>query len=132
MASARTLLAPALLALLTAGLAACQPEYAALEISVASSPPVPVDVRDHSIEVPLGVAVLVRVEPISDNNNEYVETDRIELSSEESSILAVDPGSKERYFVLTGRKVGETCVSVYVNGRLEDCIDAKTTNDVNQ
>ena len=124
MAPARTLLIPALLGLVTIGAAACQPEYASLHFSLASSPPVPVSVRDHAIELPVGVAVLVRVEPISDNNTEYVETDRVELTAADASVLGVAPGSKERYFVLTGREVGETCVEVYVEGRLEDCIDA--------
>ncbi|MEZ4452792.1 MAG: hypothetical protein R3B09_25245 [Nannocystaceae bacterium] len=128
MSLSRTLLSSALLLAAAAGLTACQPDYGSLDISVESSPPVAVDIRDHSFEVPLGVAVLIKVEPISGNNNDYVETDEVELDSKDSDVLAVDPGSKARTFVLTGRAVGSTCVQVYVNGRAEECIDAKTSD----
>ena len=107
---------------LTLGLAACQPDYGSLEIEVGSSPPLPVSIHDHDFQLPVGIAVLINVTPVSANSNNYVETDEVELSSDDRTILSVEPGPEARSFVLTGVKVGETCVQVYVNGGREECI----------
>lgn len=103
---------------------ACQPSFGYLEVTVRSSPPLPVSVRDHRFELPVGVAVLIAVEPMSDNINDYVETDRLDLSPSDAAILDIEPGPESRTFVLIGVNPGETCVDVYINGRAEQCIPA--------
>lgn len=108
----------------TLGLAGCQPHLGYLEIEVKSSPPLPVSIHNHSFEVPVGVAVLIHVEPVSDNINNYVATDSVELTSQKSSVLDVEPGPDDRTFVLVGASPGDTCVEVYINGASEECIPA--------
>ena len=111
--------------LLSLGGTACLPDYGAIEVEVGSSPPVPVSIHSRDFQVPVGISVLINVTPISDNNNEYVETDTVELTSEDRSILDVEPGPEERSFVLVGVDVGSTCVEVVINGSVEDCIPAE-------
>ncbi len=108
--------------LLSLGSAACLPDYGAIEVEVGSSPPVPVSIHSRDFQVPVGISVLINVTPISDNNNEYVETDTIELTSQDRAILDVEPGPEDRSFVLVGVGVGSTCVEVVINGSVEDCI----------
>ena len=54
-------------------LSACQPDYSALDIDVVSTPIIPVDIRSTSVEIPVGVAVLVRAIPRSGNATGYHE-----------------------------------------------------------
>lgn len=111
--------------LLSLGGAACLPDYGAIEVEVGSSPPVPVSIHSRDFQVPVGISVLINVTPISDNNNEYVETDTVDLTSQDRTILNVEPGPEERSFVLAGVGVGSTCVEVVINGSVEDCIPAE-------
>ncbi|HFE45757.1 MAG TPA: hypothetical protein ENJ18_09765 [Nannocystis exedens] len=101
---------------------ACLPDYGSIEVEVGSSPPVPVSIRSRDFQVPVGISVLINVTPISDNNNEYVETDTVELTSQDRAILDVEPGPEDRSFVLVGVDPGSTCVEVAINGSVEDCI----------
>ena len=105
-------------------LPACQPRFGYLEITVKSSPPVPVSVRDQAFEIPVGIAVLIHAEPVSDNMNDYVATDDVDLITQKSAILDVEPGPDDRTFVLVGVSPGDTCVDVFINGSREECIPA--------
>jgi len=105
----------------------CQPDYASVEVEVGSSPPVPVSIHSRDFQVPIGISVLITVTPVSDNNNDYIETDTVELTSKDRTILNVEPGPEDRSFVLVGVGVGSTCVEVVINGSVEDCISATVT-----
>jgi len=111
--------------LLSVGSAACQPDYGSIEVEVASSPPVPVSIHSRDFRVPVGISVLINVTPISDNRNDYIETDSVELTSQDRSVLNVEPGPEEWSFVLVGVGLGSTCVDVVINGAVEDCISAE-------
>ncbi len=105
-------------------LPACHPMYGHLEIELYSSPPVPVRVSGEEVELPVGVAIAVDVEPKSGNDYEYFKDDEVELDSEDRQILRVDPTENPRRFVLTGVKVGKTCINVEVLGEQGECIPA--------
>ena len=110
---------------LSAGSAACQPDYGSIEVDVASSPPVPVSIHSRDFQVPVGISVLINVTPVSDNRNDYIETDSVELTSKDRGVMNVEPGPEEWSFVLVGVGVGSTCVEVVINGSVEDCISAE-------
>jgi len=105
-------------------LPACHPMYGHLEVDLYSSPPVPVRVSGEEIELPVGVAIAVDVEPKSGNDYEYFKDDEVELDSEDRQILRVDPTENPRRFVLTGVKVGKTCITVEVLDEQGACIPA--------
>ncbi len=105
-------------------LAACHPTYGHVELTLYSSPPVPVRVESDEVELPVGVAVAIDVEPKSGNDYEYFKDDEVTLDTEDRQILRVDPTENPRRFVLTGVKAGQTCVVVEVFGEREECIPA--------
>jgi len=109
---------------LSIGAVACQPAYGSIEVELGSSPPVPVSIHSRDFQVPVGISALINVTPVSDNRNDYVETDSVELTSQDRSVLNVEPGPEEWSFVLVGVGVGNTCVDVVINGAVEDCIPA--------
>ncbi len=104
--------------------AACHPTYGHVDLTLYSSPPVPVRVESDEVELPVGVAVAIDVEPKSGNDYEYFKDDEVTLDTEDRQILRVDPTENPRRFVLTGVKAGQTCVVVEVFGEREECIPA--------
>lgn len=104
--------------------AACHPTYGRVDLTLYSSPPVPVRVESDEVELPVGVAVAIDVEPKSGNDYEYFKDDEVTLDTEDRQILRVDPTENPRRFVLTGVKAGQTCVVVEVFGEREECIPA--------
>lgn len=117
------LLLAALLAALT--LPACQPSFSAAEIETASNPPVGVTpiVRDDLLEVPEGVAIAIRVTPISGNATPYGPEDQIKLVSSNEGIVTTEPTPDGQVWVVAGVATGETCVELQINGKQEDCIE---------
>lgn len=115
----RLLLAP--LAPIALASLACGPQYATLDIDVLSAPPVVVDVRDTSIELPVGVAVHVKAAPISNSNKRYG-NERMTLDTNDSGVFEVQVTAHPRRFVFVGVSPGETCMRVVLEGVEEDCI----------
>mgnify|MGYP000614946603 CR=1 FL=1 len=105
-------------------LPACHPAYDHLEIDLVSAPPVPVRVESDEIELPVGVAIVVDVEPKSANDYEYFKDDEVELDPQDRQVLRVDPTADPRRFVITGVKVGQTCIDIEVLGEREQCVPA--------
>jgi hypothetical protein len=106
---------------------ACEPEYQGLEMRALSSPPTAVTVSDDGIEITSGVAVVVRVSPLSRTHTVYKESDEVTLLSEDEEVFAVVQGQHPREFALAGIWPGETRVVVKVNGRVCDHIQARCT-----
>lgn len=116
-----------LCALLFAAPAACAPSYGAIDIEPISTPPVSVTVRDFLIEMPAGIAVVVQVSPRSDNQNEYDDTYKVDLISQDREIFNVYRREDRREFVLVGVAEGDTCVEVRIDGSPQDCIEVTIT-----
>ena len=114
-----------LFALLAAS--ACQPRYDGIELTLSSTPPVPVRVSGEEIEIPLGIAVAVDVAPQSSTRFNYYEDDPLELRSQDRDILRVELTENPRIFVLVGVNPGETCVEIEVVGEDHGCIPATVT-----
>lgn len=111
-----------LFALLAA--AACQPHYDGIELTLTSTPPVPVRVSGEEIELPFGIAVAVDVEPQSSARFNYYEDDPLELRSQDRDILRVERTEDPRIFVFVGVSPGETCVDIEVVHEDHGCIPA--------
>ncbi|MEM6989950.1 MAG: hypothetical protein AAF721_05620 [Myxococcota bacterium] len=121
------LLRGALAALAFSALAGCAPSYGSIDFDAVSTPPVSVTVRSFLIDMPAGIAVVVRVKPISDNANDYDASYNVDLFSQDRDVLTVHRRNSRREFVLVGVNPGETCLEVEIDGRPEECIDVEIT-----
>jgi hypothetical protein len=108
-------------------LASCEPRYDHLGLDLESSPPVAISVASNHIEITSGVAVVVRVEPISGNAADYDDSADVELATEDPGVLDVVPGQTPREFALVGVWPGETRLIVTVDGSVVDHIDFACT-----
>ncbi len=108
-------------------LAACGPEYSSLDTEVLVSPPSGSDIRSSRIELPAGTAALIKVFPRSSKSKPYDTHTEINLDSEDVSIFRASPTEDPNKFVLLGQKEGSTCMEVYINDVLEECIPVTVT-----
>jgi hypothetical protein len=106
---------------------ACAPSYGTVALEPISTPPVTVTVRDFLVEMPAGIAVVVRASPESGNANEYDETYKLDLISKDRDVFTVYRREDRREFVFVGIAEGETCVEVIIDGTPHDCIDVTVT-----
>ena len=111
--------------LLALSTTACQPSYGSIEFEPLSTPPVSVTVRSFLIEMPEGVAVVVRATPISDSREEYESGDKVDLFSRDRDVLTVHRRDHRREFVLVGVGAGSTCLEVEIDGQPQECIDVE-------
>lgn len=108
-------------------LAACQPRYDGVELTLVNNPPVPPYISDHEIELPLGIAAVVEVAPQSSTRFEYYSDDPLELRPQDRDVVRVEATEDPRRFVLIGVGVGETCIDVEVVHEDHGCIPATVT-----
>ncbi|MEZ4383280.1 MAG: hypothetical protein R3A79_18270 [Nannocystaceae bacterium] len=108
-----------------ASLSACQPDYGSIEVELGTTPPAAASIHSTDFQIQIGTAVLINVTPVSANRNDYIETDTVEMTSQDRAVMDVEPGPEGWSFVLIGAGVGETCVEVVINGAVEDCISAR-------
>lgn len=102
--------------------ACAQPEFGYLEVEQRSSSPLPVDVDDNGVTLPLGVALRLKVKPVSDNRQPYTANDDLEFKSDNSSVMGAYQLEKTSQVVITGARVGKTCLRVLVNKHEVDCL----------
>jgi hypothetical protein len=78
------------------------------------------------LSVSEGRALVIQVEPISDNPHEdYENFDLVELVSFNPSVMLVAPSTDVDKFVLIGVGVGETSVEVSINDKDVDTLEAR-------
>lgn len=119
----RALLCTIGLALATIVGAGCKPHYDGLEIRTLNGSDA---FQDGVLEVEEGKAIVIEVEPISDNPHEdYENFDLVELVSFSPSVMLVAPSTDVDKFVLIGVSVGETSVEVSINDDDVDTLDAR-------
>jgi hypothetical protein len=114
-----------LLVLVCTGCADDRKEYAGLSFDVQSAPPLPASVESDRIELVVGVAVQVGVEPVSTGGREYSEDDLLALRADDADVLGVYATEDARTFVLVGVREGDTCLQVKINRREQECIDVR-------
>jgi hypothetical protein len=115
-------------ALTSALLSSCtSADYGGLEVTQQSNPPlelngVDVEVSSREIRLPVGIAVLVKVLPVSGNDQPYTANDELELSSQNPSVFGAFETDRSTRVVLTGASVGRSCLRVVINGEQQDCL----------
>jgi hypothetical protein len=116
-------IAPSIALLLGAtALGGCKPHYDGLQIRFLFGEGRHAHDR---IEIVEGQAVVIEVQPVSDNPYEdYEAFDLVDLESFNEDTLLVAPATEYDQFVLAGAALGETVIRVKVNGEQEDTLDA--------
>ena len=107
--------------------AGCSPDFSHVELEPLSTPPVPVSVRGSRVEMPAGVAVVVKAELQSDNTRPYDSSHSLDLLSVDRVVFTTYPRAEERQFVLVGINPGETCMDVVIDGDVEGCVPVTIT-----
>jgi len=124
----------ALVGCLGLGLAAsaCEPSFGSVDLQQRTSTPegLEVTIRDDKVSMPLGIAVGVWVEIKSGTAARYSADDVVGLTSEDDSIVTVySMTDRTEEWLLVGASVGETCLQVSINDKVEeDCIPAIVTD----
>lgn len=108
-------------------LTACRPDFGYVELEPLSTPPVPVSVRGSEVELPAGVAVVVKAELQSDNARPYDDSYMLDLLSQDRVIFTTYPRDTDYEFVLVGVNPGETCMDVVIDGHTEGCVPVVVT-----
>jgi len=110
---------------------ACEPSFGSVELLQRTSTPedVEVTVRDDEVSMPLGMAVGVWIDIKSGTVKRYSADDEVGLASEDDSIMTVySMTDRTEEWLLVGASVGETCLLVSINDKVEeDCIPATVT-----
>jgi hypothetical protein len=111
---------------------ACEPSFGSVALLQRTSTPetVEVTVRNDRVSMPLGLAVGVWVEIKGSGVAQYSADDEVGLASEDDSIMTVYPMTdRTEEWLLVGASVGETCLLVSINDKVEeDCIPATVTD----
>ena len=105
----------------------CSPDFSHVDLEPLSTPPVPVSVRGSRIEMPAGVAVVVRATLQSDNARPYDESFTLDLLSADRVVFTTYVRPEADEFVLVGVNPGETCMDVVINGDVEGCVPVTIT-----
>lgn len=110
--------------ILAAGLVAgcAQPEFGHLEVDQVSNSPAPVDVTSDLVTIPVGIALNIKVKPVSSSRQGYTANDDLSFETENTSVMEAFQIEESSKVVITGVRVGETCLRVIVNHREVDCL----------
>lgn len=108
--------------------ACAEPEFDHLEVEQRSSSPAPVDATDDLVEVPMGIALRIKVKPVARGSNRYSANDELRFDTDDSSVMEAFQVEDTSQVVIAGVRVGSTCLRVLVNDRQVDCLDVKVVN----
>jgi hypothetical protein len=100
------------------------PHYDGLSFELQSSPPQPASFESDRIEVPAGVAVKVKVKPLS--RGEHYDADALLiLRPNNAERLAVYDTMEDHAFVFVGLREGETCLRVEIDREEQECLEVR-------
>lgn len=96
--------------------------FGELEVQELSSPPVPVEVKSSGVKIPIGIATVLKILPVSRTSQEYTALDELRISSNNGSVLAVSQVGKSNEVMIAGVRPGDTCIRVVVNYEQVTCL----------
>jgi hypothetical protein len=100
-------------------------EYDYLEFNVLNDPPLNVEIDANQIDIYVGNAVYVSVDPVSSVRTDFADDRKVvHLRSESSQVMEVRQGDGDDRWVFSGNQPGDTCVVVEVKGEWQECIPA--------
>jgi len=105
--------------------ACAQPEFGHLEVEQRSSAPLSVVASKTSVTLPVGVAVRLKIKPVSKNERRYSATDDLEFETDNGSVMEAFQVGETSQVVVTGVRVGKTCLRVIVNDEEVECLDVE-------
>ena len=96
--------------------------YDHVEFEIESAPPDRVTIDPTMIDVPAGIAPVVRVTAYDQRGKTM--DGRLVLRSDNGDVLEVYAADGSRSFVLVGVAPGDTCVEVSLDDEVKECIPA--------
>jgi hypothetical protein len=93
-----------------------------MTFEMRTNPPRSVTVEPDRIELPVGIAFLVKALPNSINDQDYTARDDMALTSANEAIFGVHEADRITKVVLVGVRAGSTCMRVEINHYEEECI----------
>lgn len=113
---------------LTLGISGCHTaDYGGVEVTRQSTPPLDVRVSARGIELPTGIAMLVKVVPYSRSSQPYTSNDELRLSSSDPDLFQAYQTDHASRVVLTGIRPGEACLRIWIEGDQVDCLPITIT-----
>lgn len=97
-------------------------KFGELEIEQQSWPPLAIEFSSSEVTIPVGIAVKLRVRPVSDSAQQYTANDELRFESANRSVVGVFQIQETSQVVITGARVGSACMRVLVNGAQVDCL----------
>lgn len=112
-------------------LPAChEAEFGELRVEQRSNSPLPIDVDDDLVELPVGIAVTLKVKPVSGNEQRYTSNDDLEFESRNPTVMGAFQIGETSEVVVTGVRPGRTCLRVIVNDEEVTCLDVRVTEQM--
>lgn len=104
-------------------LSACSdPAFGELEVEHLSSPPVDVEVKSSGVKIPVGIATVLKILPVSKTSQDYTALDALRITGQNDSVLMVRQVHKSSEVVIAGVRLGDTCIRVIVNDEQVSCL----------
>lgn len=108
------------------GLSGClQAEFGDVRVEQRSFAPLNVDADDNGVVLPVGIAVKLKVKPISGNRQKYTSNDALEFASDNPSVMDAFQIDETSEVVISGVRAGTTCLRVIVNDEEVTCLDVR-------
>jgi hypothetical protein len=107
-----------------------QAEFGDLRVEQRSFAPLNIEVDDQQVIVPVGLAVKLKVKPISGNRQEYTSNDDLEFASDNPSVMDAFQIDDSSEVVVAGVREGRTCLRVVVNRDEVTCLAVRVTQQV--
>lgn len=113
------------LAMLTATLGGCQPQYESVSIHAVAGHAL-ARASSAEISVPVGTLVVFDAELSAQTENDpYDAVDELRFESRDAEIARIVPGLRANTWIVMGGRVGTTSIEVIVNDEVEDTIDVE-------
>lgn len=113
------------------GLSGClQAEFGELRVEQRSFAPLNVEADDNQIVVPVGIAVRLKVKPVSGNRQKYTSNDELEFASDNPSVMDAFQIEETSEVVISGVRPGNSCLRVIVNDEQVTCLDVRVKEQI--
>ncbi len=108
--------------------ACAEPEFGHLEVEQRSSAPLTVEVDDDLVTIPIGIAARLKVKPVSKGSDRYSSHDELRFETDNGSVMEAFQIDDTSQVVITGVRLGGTCLRVIVNDNQVDCLRVEVVN----
>ena len=107
-----------------------QADFGELRVEQRSFAPLNVEADDNQVVLPVGIAVRLKVKPVSDNHQKYTSNDDLEFASDNTSVMDAFQLDESSEVVVTGVRPGNACLRVIVNDEEVTCLDVRVVEQL--